>query len=160
MASWCPTLPPPPLSLSVFPFILPLLVKPKYTWMNAVNVSGKAVCQAWFKAHPAKHNREQVEELKQKQKQGTLVHSLPGLQNQILTRDRWKVLDVNLGKTGLFPVCVCMCVSVGIVHLCGKNVHWLEQPQSQPCNHRLHVICNRNPSLTPTMLHPKLELQL
>lgn len=81
--------------------------------MNAVNVSGKAVCQAWFKAHPAKHNREQVEELKQKQKQGTLVHSLPGLQNQslILTRDRWKVLDVNVGKTGFFPyVCVCVLV--------------------------------------------------
>lgn len=32
--------------------------------MNAVNVSGKAVCQTRFKAHRAKQNREQVEEFK------------------------------------------------------------------------------------------------
>lgn len=34
----------------------------KSTGPRAVNVSGKVICESGFKAHPAKHNREQVEE--------------------------------------------------------------------------------------------------
>lgn len=37
-------------------------LKRKATCTSAVNVSGKAICEFGFKAHPAKHNREQVEE--------------------------------------------------------------------------------------------------
>lgn len=36
--------------------------KKKSTATRVVTVSGKVMCESGFKAHPAKHNREQVEE--------------------------------------------------------------------------------------------------
>lgn len=111
---------------------------PKYTWMNAVNVSGKALSQARSQARPAKHNREQVEEFKNTR---ALTHSLPGLHKHRVYF--WVVTGESVK---------CQFKQL----ICGKNVFWLEQPQ----NHEAYVICNRNPSLMPTVLLSKCELLL
>ncbi len=156
MASWCLGLC-TPLPL-YFLSSLSLLVEPKYTWMNAVNVSGKALSQAWSQAHPAKHNREQVEELKIPGHTCSLTSWAQ--QAQFDSRDWWKVLNVNMRRTEFTPcACVCVCVKcVQTVYYVEKSVLSLEQPQPQPRNNRLYVICNWNPSLMPAVLHPKCEI--
>lgn len=67
-----------------------------------------------------------------KKNTGHTFHSFSGLHKHF-DSDSWlveKVLNVNMGKAGVFPVCVCRW-RIGIVHLCPKNVHWLAHNNSQ-----------------------------
>lgn len=88
---------------------LPLAQMPKYTRVNAVNVSGKAVSQALSQAHPAKHNREQVQELP-KIPGHTCSRTFPGTTNADFGSDSRSVVGAKslCGEEWLQSVFVCV----------------------------------------------------
>ena len=87
---------------------------PKYTWMNAVNVTGKALSQARSQACPAKHNREQVEEFKNTR---ALTRSLPGEQRDTVLQayisndllERYSTKQVGPKHYGFYCKCNVAC---------------------------------------------------
>lgn len=106
--------------------------RPKYTWLDVVNASGRAVSQALSQDHPAKHNREQVQQI-------------PKIPGHNLFTDYLGATDTDrfpLGRKELRGVAsVLVCTYVLIEKKC---IHW--RRKKKHCDNHKLCCCCRDPS--------------